>query len=241
MRKLVGDLIAARRRTAAAYVDICAELMNARDPETGRLLTDDDLVDMLLTLVAAGHETSANGLTWALYCLAAQPEVQEKLRDEMLSVVGDRPIAAADLPALVQMEAFIKETMRLFPPAPLLARRTARNENLGGLEFREGTTLFIPVYAIHRHSRLWSSPDQFDLRRFLGENAKRLPRTAYMPFGAGPRVCVGGTFAMMEMIGGLATLIRGLQFSMTSTTRCEPVQRITLRPKDGLQLAVQPA
>jgi cytochrome P450 len=240
MRRLVGEVISGRCGAAVAYDDICADLMNARDPETGRPLSHDDLVDMLLTLVAAGHETSANALTWALYCLAEQPHVQEELRAEVGSVVAKRQVEAPDLAALVKVEAFIKETMRLFPPAPLLARRTTKTEKLDGCELQRGVTLFIPVYAIHRHKQLWSLPDCFDLSHFLGEEATRIQRTAYLPFGAGPRVCIGGTFAMMEMVGALATLLQRLRFSVISETRCEPIQRITLRPMHSLQLAVQP-
>ena len=240
MRRLVGDVIASRRASGTAYHDICADMMGAKDPESGRLLSDTDLVDMLLTLVAAGHETTANGLTWILFCLAEQPALQEALRSEITSVSIGRAIEPGDIPAFVQLEAFIKETLRLFPPAPLLARRTIRTETIGGQKFGSGTTLFIPIYAIHRHRKLWSSPDRFDVRRFLGEDAKRIQRSAYLPFGAGPRVCIGGTFAMMEMIIATATLLRCLSFSTSGETRCEPIHRVTLRPRDGLQLTVVP-
>lgn len=241
MRLLVGDLIAARRRSSVGRQDICADMMNAKDPDSGRPLSDPDLVDMLLTLVAAGHETSANALTWVLFCLAEQPELQDELRSEVHSVAGTRAIGSDDIPALVKVEAVVKETMRLFPPAPLLARRTIKAESLQGQDFSAGSTLFIPIYAIHRHKRLWPSPDRFDAYRFLAPDAKRIQRTVYMPFGAGLRVCIGGTFAMTEMIGATATLIRGLQFATSSATSCEPIHRVTLRPRDDLLLDVKPA
>ena len=240
MRRLVGDVIASRRASGTVFHDICADMMGAKDPESGRPLSDTDLVDMLLTLVAAGHETTANGLTWILFCLAEQPALQEVLRSEITSVSTGRPIEVGDIPAFVQVEAFIKETLRLFPPAPLLARRTIRAETIGGQKFASGTTLWIPVYAIHRHRKLWSSPDRFEVRRFLGEDAKRIQRSAYLPFGAGPRVCIGGTFAMMEMIIATATLLRCLSFSTSGETCCEPIHRVTLRPRNGLQLTVVP-
>ncbi len=236
MRSLVGALVSARRRSGVAADDICGDLMRARDPETGRTLDDRDMVDMLLTLIAAGHETSAKGLTWALFCLAEQPELQADLAAEVARVAGGRPVAAADLPALSAVEAFLKETMRLFPPLPLLTRRTTRPETLAGRTLKPGTIVFIPIYAIHRHRRLWPDPDRFDHTRFLGDNAKQIPRTAYMPFGAGPRVCAGATFAMMEMVAALATLLQHVRFSTIESTRCEPVHRITLRPKGGLVL-----
>jgi cytochrome P450 len=130
--------------------------------------------------------------------------------------------------------------MRLLPPVPLLARQNLKVETLGGHTLKAGTLLFIPIYAIHRHEQLWRYPDQFDLSRFQGDSAKRIPRTAYMPFGAGPRVCVGASFATMEMVAGLATLLQSVRFSAVSGARHEPVQRITLRPKGGLPLRVFP-
>ncbi len=241
MRSMVGALVSARRRSGGMADDICGDLMRACDPESGRTLSDREMVDMLLALITAGHETSANGLTWALFCLAEQPRLQDELAAEVARVVGSRPVAAADLPALTSIEAFIKETMRLFPPAPLLTRRTTRPETLAGRTVKTGTIVFIPIYAIHRHQQLWPDPDRFDHTRFLGDNAKRIPRTAYMPFGAGPRVCVGATFAMMEMVAALATLLQDVRFSTDEATRCEPVQRITLRPKGGMVLKIRPA
>lgn len=239
MRDLIRDAVI-RRRAGAPQDDICGALMNARDPETDRPLSDDDLIDMLLTLVAAGHETSANGLTWAFYCLAMQPEIQEELRKEAIDVTGKAQVGAEHIARLAKTEAFIKEAMRLFPPVPLMARRTAKAERLAGKDCPPRTTLFIPIYAVHRHRMLWDAADEFDPGRFMGEKAKKIRRTAYMPFGAGPRICIGGSFAMMEMVAGTATLLKSLRFSTTDATRCAPVQRITLRPKDNLMLAVEP-
>jgi cytochrome P450 len=130
--------------------------------------------------------------------------------------------------------------MRLLPPVPLLARQNLKKETFSGHTLKAGTLLFIPVYAIHRHERLWRDPDQFDPSRFQGDSAKRIARTAYMPFGAGPRVCVGASFAMLEMVAGLATLLQRVRFSPVGGVRHEPVQRITLRPKGGLPLRVFP-
>ena len=129
--------------------------------------------------------------------------------------------------------------MRLFPPVPLLARRTTQPEQLGGLTLKAGTLLFIPVYAIHRHTGLWNEPDRFDLTRFMGEGAKAVGRTAYLPFGAGPRICVGATFAMMEMVAGLATLLQNVSVSLAGGADCQPIQRITLRPKHGMPLRIE--
>lgn len=240
MRQLVGEAVSRRRQSKKKRDDICAELMDARDPETGKPLNDADLVDMLLTLVAAGHETSANALTWALYCLAMQPHLQEELRAEVEDIAGDRAVGASDIAQLRKTEAFLKEAMRLFPPVPLMARQTTKTENVGSHRCAAGMTLFIPIYAIHRHESIWDSPDVFDPSRFAPEKARRIPRTAYMPFGAGPRICIGNTFAMMEMVAALATMARGISFRASASTRCEPIHRITLRPRHGMLLDTRP-
>ena len=236
MRKVVGDVVSRRRHAGRQHQDICATLMEARDPETGKPLSDADLIDMLLTLVAAGHETSANALTWALYCLAAQPHHQDELREEIGDVAGDRPVDASDLPLLHRTEAFLKEVMRLFPPVPLIARQTTKTEIIGSHECAPGVTLFIPIYAIHRHRSIWDSPNIFDPSRFAPEKARQIPRTAYMPFGAGPRICIGNTFAMMEMVAAMATMARGISFRTSMATSSTPIHRITLRPKHGMLL-----
>lgn len=240
MRRLMGEVVDARRGQMAQDPDICSVLMAAQDPETGQVLSDDDMVDMLVTLIAAGHETSANALTWACFCLAEQRELQEELREEVDTVIGNRPMQAGHLPQLEKVEAFICESMRLFPPVPLLARSNIRPELIGEETMAPNATLFIPVYAIHRHRSIWDDPDRFDVTRFLGPESRRIPRTAYLPFGAGPRICVGGSFAMMEMVAGLATLLRKLRIESRADTECEPIHRITLRPKNGLSLSVRP-
>ncbi len=246
MRASVGDLIAVRRRCGVRAKDICGDLMAARDPETDRVLSDEDLVDMLLTLIAAGHETSANALTWALYCLALSVDLQEELAAEVKSVAGRCGIEGRDIDGLVKIEAFLKEVMRLFPPAPLMARQTRSREVLGGIEFDRGAMLFIPLYALHRNERLWDHPQQFRIARFLRGNGHStsegngISRTAYMPFGAGPRVCLGAAFAMREMKVGIAALVRRVRFAVSDETVVDPVQRVTLRPRNGLKLKIMP-
>lgn len=219
----------ARRRAAPAKDDLFGRLMAATDPETGRPLTDEDMVDLILTLIAAGHETSANALTWALYLLAQQTDLQAELATEAKAAAGP-----ADLP---RVEAFLKETLRLFPVAPMMARRTTRPETFGALSLPADALILIPIYAIHRHEALWDRPDQFDLARFLGQTP---PRTQYMPFGAGPRVCLGASFALQEMTVGLAALLRRIRVSNCDETRFDPMHRVTLQPRDALWLTIRP-
>jgi cytochrome P450 len=213
--------------------------MSARDPETGRSLSDDDLVDLFLTLIVAGHETSANALTWTLYCLAAQPERQEALAAWVREVIGDGPVEAGHLEALGEIKQFLQEAMRLLPPVPILARRALRDCQAGVEPIRAGSLLFIPIYAIHRHRALWSEPEVFDPDRF-GLAAERVrPRCAYMPFGAGPRICIGAGFATMEMIVGLASLLAKVRVRLGDEGPPRPVYRITLRPERVVVLRVE--
>ncbi|MEL6977198.1 MAG: cytochrome P450 [Pseudomonadota bacterium] len=239
LRGAVATMIAKRRNAAEAGEpapeDLTTALLAARDPETGRPLSDSDMIDMVLTLVAAGHETTAHSLTWTLYCLAHQPALQESLAEEARGAASI-PAGGETMAALPRIEAAVKETLRLFPVAPLIARRAAKPERFGDLDLPEGALISIPIYALHRHPALWGDPDAFDLDRFLGKQDP--PRTRYMPFGAGPRICIGARMAMMEAVHGLAALLRALRFEPCEDTAFEPLHRVTLRPKDGLILAI---
>lgn len=239
-RRLVAAFIRRRRIEGETRQDLAQALIDARDPETGRSLSEHDLVDMFLTLIAAGHETSANALAWALYCLAAQPERQDALAAEVHQVLGSRPVGAEHLHALRGVERFIKEVMRLFPPAPLLARRSTDSCTIGVEQIPSDTILFIPVYAIHRHGALWHDADVFDPERFQESEERARHRCAYMPFGAGPRICIGGNFAMTEMVVGLASLLQRVRFLPDEGEEPRPVQRITLRPATELVLRIAP-
>jgi cytochrome P450 len=239
MRAEVGELIAARRKAPVASDDICGDLMRAKDPDSGRMLSDADLVDMLLTLIAAGHETSANGLSWALYCLANLPDLQEQIAAEVADVTSGATVSPDDISKLRLTDAFLKEAMRLFPPAPMMARRTVQTEEFGGYNFASDTELFIPIYAIHRHERLWENAHEFRIERFLNDGQHAIARMAYMPFGGGPRVCLGRAFAMQEMLVAFAVLLQRLRFSLSEETRCEPVHRITMRSRHPMRLVVR--
>ncbi|MEL6232998.1 MAG: cytochrome P450 [Pseudomonadota bacterium] len=234
MRREVLRLVQRRRRAGPNGQDMLGRLLSVRG-ENGERFEDEDLVDMVLTLVATGHETSAHTLTFALYCLAAQPALQEALAAEVCQTAGTGPIDAVPVKSLPRVEAFIKETLRLFPVVPMLARRTTQPERLGGHALPSGTSVLIPIYAIHRHERLWDRPDQFDITRFL--DGATHPRTQFMPFGAGPRVCVGASFAMTEMVLGLAEILRSLQIA-PGAQPCDPIHRVTLRPQKHLHLRV---
>ncbi|MEX6507440.1 cytochrome P450 [Jiella sp. M17.18] len=241
VRALLADFVRRRRAGPADVDDVCNRLLAAADPQSGRTLTDADMVDMLLTLISAGHETSANALTWAVYCLAEMPQTQERLIAEIDREVGSDPIDQPAVSRLVAVRAFLLETMRLFPPAPGLSRRTLRPETLGGIDLPAGAAVMIPVYAVHRHPHYWERPQVFDLDRFTEGREAAIRRTVYLPFGAGPRICVGGTLAMLEMTAGLATLLQRVRF-LTVPGAAEPQlqHRVTLRPRHRLAARVEP-
>jgi len=212
LRTSVQTLIARRRAENAAgkpkAEDLLSRLLAARDPETGEPMGDAQLVDNLLTLLEAGHETTAKALTWTLYLLARAPDWQSAARTEVGRVAGKETITAAHLPLLPIVHQVLKESMRLYPPAPVITRTFTEPLTIGGENLRPGDMAIFPVFCIHRHRRLWANPDCFDPARFTAELEKTYPRTQYMPFGAGPRICLGNGFAMAEAAVLLATFLR---------------------------------
>lgn len=188
LRSSVETLIERRRADdaagKAAGEDLLARLLAARDPESGEPMTGTQLVNNLLTLLEAGHETTAKALTWTLYLLARAPEWQSAVRDEVRRVNPDGDISAADLLKLPLLHQVLKESMRLYPPAPSIARRLVQPVTVGGERFEPGDMTIFPIFCIQRHRRLWANPDLFDPERFAPALEKTYPRTQYMPFGA---------------------------------------------------------
>jgi cytochrome P450 len=191
-----------------------------------------------VTFLIAGHETTSQALTWSLYLLALFPEWQERVREEVTEVAGGGEVAREGIGKLPLLDAVFQEAMRLYPPAPVLMRRTVRPVMLGGISLDAGATVSVPVYVVHRHRRLWQDPLGFDPSRFTPEAKAARHRCAYMPFGAGPRTCIGATFAMVEGKTILATLLARARFALPDDETPTPFARITLRPKDGLKLKV---
>jgi cytochrome P450 len=238
LRGAVAAILERRRAAGLQGDDLLTRLACARDPETGAPMSEKQLVDNLLTFLAAGHETTAKALTWTLYLLARAPRWQERIVQEVADVAGDKRITAAHLERLLVTRAVLKESMRLYPPAPVMTRRAAQAVVLGNAALPPETLLVIPIYAVHRHRKLWADPDRFDPERFRPEREAGYARTQFMPFGFGPRTCIGGSFAMMEATTVLATLVRGARFGWDGKHTPEPISRITLRPKGGMPLEV---
>jgi cytochrome P450 len=239
LRCAVLALIAERRANRAAKDDLVHRLMQARDPETGQTMNDEQLVDNLLTFYLAGHETTAKALTWTLYLLACSPEWTRVLEEEIAHVTGGAEIDAGHIERLVLTQQVLKESMRLYPPVPLMTRQAVADTQLGESKVRAGTSVVMPIYAIHRHAKRWADADAFDPARFAPEKEAAIPRYQYMPFGAGPRICIGMGFAMMEATAMLATLLRRARFAPVAGREPAPVARVTLIPGGGMPLAVR--
>jgi len=240
LRQAVGNIVARRQAEGAGGNDLLGRLLAARNPESGAPMGDEDVISNLLTLLEAGHETTARALTWGLYLLARAPEWQERVRAEVIAVAGNAPIEAAHIARLAITDRVMKEAMRLYPPAPVIVRTPTSEARIGDVTIRPRAQVVIPIYAIHRHRKLWDDPDRFDPDRFLPEHEKLMPRAQYMPFGAGPRICLGMSFALVEAVVLLATFIRAARFDWDGRHLPEPVSRVTIRPKGGMPLSVMP-
>lgn len=237
MKRVADEAIARRRAEGAKPVpDLLDLLLAAEDPKSGRRMNPAELRDNLLTFIVAGHETTALTLAWALYLCAFDEEAQARLREEAQAVLGGRTAGAEDVDRLPFTQKVIRETLRLYPPAAFLSR-TARGEDiLCGREVRPGDTVMLPVYALHRNRLLWDAPDAFDPDRF----DTPVDRYAWLPFGDGPRICIGAHFAMVEATIVLATLVSRFRFSLLPETNPRPVLVLTLRPEGGVPLGVAP-
>jgi cytochrome P450 len=191
------------------------------------------------SLIGAGHETTATGLTWAWYLLATNPAAAARLRAEVDAALGGRPPTYADLPRLPYALQVFKEALRLYPPAYVLSRVALRDVEVGGHPVKKGMTVMMAPYAMHRRADLYPTPTRFDPDRFTPENEARLPRHAYMPFGAGPRICIGNHFALMEGQLILAALAQRVNLELVPGQRVVPEPKVTPRPRDDIRMTVR--
>jgi cytochrome P450 len=200
-------------------------------------MDDVQLRDEAMTILLAGHETTALALAFALHLLAQDPAVAGRLADEIAEVLGDRPATAADVPRLRYAEGVVRESMRLYPPAWALGREAIAPCTIGGYPIATGTQLWVAQWVVHRDARWFPEPETFRPERWENDFAKSLPRHAYFPFGGGPRVCIGNAFAMMEAILILVTIARRLRVTPLENARpLELAPSVTLRPKHGVPL-----
>ncbi len=240
--EVVGELVDGRRALLAsgepAPGDILTLLLEAADPETGKGLTDLEVRANIVTFIGAGHETTANALTWTLYLLSQAPDVRERVECEVDAVLGSGPMAPAALDRLVYTRAVLDEAIRLYPPVPYMSRTPIADDRIGNLKIPRGSYVAIVPYILHRHRTLWDEPDAFVPERFLPENRGRIDRFAYLPFGAGPRVCIGASFSIQEAMIVLAHLVRSLRLDLVEGHAVRPLHRVTLRPDGGLPMRI---
>ncbi|MCY4259428.1 MAG: cytochrome P450, partial [Rhodobacteraceae bacterium] len=218
--------------------DLFHLLSMGEDPRTSRRMNRTELRDNLLTFIVAGHETTALTLSWALYLLACNQDWQKRVREEIHTVLGGQTARPDDLDRLVLTRQVLQEALRLYPPAALLLRVALADDTVGGREIRRGDSILLPIYALHRNVCWWSDPDAFDPGRFAPDI--RHERDTYLPFGEGPRICIGAGFAMQEAMIIMTALIGRFAFSLVPGRIPDPVMVLTLRPADGIWLDVQP-
>jgi cytochrome P450 len=203
-------------------------------------MSDAQLLDEVRTLVLAGHETTANALGWAWYLLARHPEVEARLHAELAAVLGGRTPTLDDLPQLSYTRMVIDETMRLYPPAPIMGRWVEDEDELHGYRIQGKTFISFSQYAVHRHPDFWDDPERFDPERFTPERVAARPKYAYFPFGGGPRLCIGNNFALMEAQIILATLAQRYRLRLAADRPIEPELVLTLRPCGGVPVTLTP-
>ena len=237
---LVSRLVAARRAGAADQGDLLGMLLAARDAETGERLGDKQVRDEALTIFLAGHETTANALSWVWYLLARHPEAEARLHEEVDRVLGGRVPGFADLAQLTWTRMVIEEAMRLYPPAHAISRTAIGEDRIGGVRIPPGSNISISMYMTHRNPNLWSDPERFDPERFTPAAAAQRHRFAYLPFGGGPRICIGSGFALAEAQVIVAMVAQRYQLRLAPDHVVEPIGLITLRPKTGVQVTLEP-
>lgn len=218
--------------------DILASLLDATDPVSGEKFTRKDLVDQISVLFLAGHETSASVLAWALYLIAKRPDIQDRLHAESVAAFGDRAPEFSDMRRLKLARDTFRETLRLYPPVSFMSRDATEPTEMRDKHIEPGEMIFVSPWLIQRHTSLWDRPDVFDPDRFSDPASKESQRSAYVPFSAGPRVCLGASFAMQEGILILAYLARHFRFEALEDHVPKPIARLTLRSENGVRLRV---
>lgn len=234
--EIIQAFINERRRTGEDKGDLLSMLIAAQDDDSGTGMSDRQLRDECVTVFGAGHETTSGALTWTFYLLSQYPEIAAKLQAEVDQVLGGRAATYDDLPNLPYTEMVIKESMRLYPPAWGVTRQAIEPVQIGDYAINQGETVFINIYGIHRDERFYPAAEQFDPERFSPENEKFIPKHAYLPFGAGPRICIGNAFAMMEARLLLATITQRFTLALAPGQQVEPDRVFTLRPKYGMNM-----
>ncbi len=239
MRGIGAKVIEERRHHPEKNADLLSMLMEARDEETGEKMSEEQLLDEVMTLFLAGHETTANALTWTCYLLSQHPDVEKKVREEVEHILRGHSPRFEDLPKLSYLERVIKESLRLYPPVWFMGRLVMEDDEIGGYFVPAKSMIFLSPYITHHSRHLWEEPERFDPDRFLPERFSQKHRFAYTPFGAGPRQCIGNGFALMEAQVILAMMLQKYRFQLVPGHRVEMDPIITLRAKYGMKMNLE--
>lgn len=240
LNAVVYSIIAERRRHADSRGDLLDILLAARDEASGTGMTDQQVRDEVMTLMLAGHETTATALTWIWYLLSQYPEVAERLRSELDRVLGGRVPEVDDLPALPYTNQVVNEALRLYPPVWVISRTAIEDDHVGKYHVPAGTVLLLSQYTMHRHPAFWEQPERFRPERFSPEHAGKHHPYAYFPFGGGPRLCIGDHLAMMETQLVVATIAQRYRPELVTGHPVEPEPLVTLRPRYGMSMIIHP-
>jgi cytochrome P450 len=238
INQLIYGIIHQRRQNGEDQGDLLSMLLQAQD-EDGSQMSDQQLRDEAVTLFLAGHETTALVLSWTWYLLSQHPDLEAKLHGELKRVLGDRTPNVNDLPQLVYTERIIMESMRLYPPAYVIGREAVRDCKIDGYDIPAHTTVFVSPWVVHHDERYFRNPEQFDPDRWANDFAKKLPRFAYFPFGGGPRLCIGNSFAIMEANLLLATIAQRFRLELVPEHPVVLHPSITLRPLYGMRMILK--
>lgn len=239
--KTIYALIEERRKSGeSGHTDLLAMLLAARDEDDGQGMTDEQVRDEVMTIFVAGHETTANTMSWIFYLLATHPDAEQMLHDELKAVLDGRLPTVEDLPKLSYANLIVQETLRLYPAAWVINREVVEEVEIGGHTYEPGDTLMMSQYVMQRMEKYYDDPDAFRPERFEGDLLKRIPAYAYFPFGGGPRVCIGNNFALMEAALLLATIAQQYKLRLAEPEKqVEPEPLVTLRPKNGLMMRLE--
>ncbi len=235
---VVAEIIAERRRTGLDNGDLLSMLLHARDEDSGATMSDRQVRDEVMTLILAGHETTANALSWAWHLVGRTPAAEGALHEELDAVLGGRTPTVEDVPRLPYTRMVIEETMRLYPPVWSMGRQTEQADEIRGYHIPAGTIISLSQYVTHRHPEFWEAPAEFRPERWTAAAAATRPRFAYFPFGGGPRLCIGNNFALMEAQLILATLAQHYRLRPASAQPVVTEPLITLRPRGGLPMII---
>ncbi|KHF39997.1 cytochrome P450 [Halalkalibacter okhensis] len=240
LNKVIYSIIDKRKQDQDVYHDLLGVLLNAKDEKDGLGMSDEQLKDELMTIFLAGHETTANALSWTLYLLSQNSEVEQRLHEEVERVIGNSPIEPKHYRDLQYTQNVIWESLRLYPPAYVIGREVDQDVDIGGYSLKKGDMILMSQYAIHRKEDYFEQPNAFIPERFENNFIRSIPTYAYFPFGGGPRVCIGNHFAIMEAVLVLACIAQRFRWKLAPDHHViKPQPLITLRPKHGLRMIVE--